>query len=90
MANVETDLTPAEAPGVAQVLQHTAQEGLLIWNCTAAAYLEYLAAMMQARSVEGIFHANASFLSATTDVANRAAGCLQSYRGVTTPTLNDA
>lgn len=90
MANVETDPTCNGAEGVAQALQHTAEEGLLLWSCTSAAYLDYLAALLQARSVEGLFHANAKFVSATADLANRAAGCMQSYHGVTTPTLNDA
>jgi len=90
MANVETDPNRWGAPGVAQALQHTTQEGLLIWSCTAAAYLDYLAALLQVRSVEGLFNANARLVSAATDVANRAAGRMQSYYGVITPTLNDA
>lgn len=89
MANVETDPTRSGVAGVAQALQHTAEEGLLVWNCTSAAYLDYLAALLQARSVEGLFQANAKFLSATADLANRAAGSMQSYYGVVTPTLND-
>ena len=90
MANVQTDPTPIGAESVAQALQHTADEGLLIWSCTSTAYLEYWAALLQARSLEGLFHANAKFLAATSDLANRAAGSLQSYYGVTAPTLNDA
>ena len=90
MTNVETDPTRSGAEGVAQALLHTAEEGLLVWSCTSAAYLDYLAALIQARSVEGLFHANAKFVSASTDIANRAAGCMQSYCGVIAPTLNDA
>lgn len=90
MANVETNPTRSGAEGVAQALQHTAEEGLLIWSGTSTAYIDYLAALLQARSVEGLFHANAKFLSASTDLANRAAGCMQAYCGVVTPTLNDA
>jgi len=90
MANVETDPTRSGAQGVAQALQHTADEGLLVWSCTSAAYLDYLAALVQARSVDGLFRANANFVSAMADLANRAAGSMQSYYGGITRPLNDA
>lgn len=90
MANVETDPTRGGPPAIAEALQHTVEEGLLLWSCTSAAYLDYLADLLQARSVDGLFDANAKFMSASADLVNRAAGCMQTYCGVVTPTLNDA
>ena len=90
MANVENDPTRNGALGVAEAMQHTAEEGLLVWSCTSAAYLDYLAALLQARSVTGLFNANAKLVSAAADIANRAAGRMQSDGGAITPTLNDA
>jgi hypothetical protein len=90
MANVETDPIRGGAAGVAQALQHTAKEGLLVWGCTSAAYLDYFTALAQARSPEGVFHAYAEFVSAMADLAIRASGSMQSYHGVISPTLNDA
>ena len=90
MPNLETDPTFAGAEGVAGALQHTAEEGLRIWGCTSSACLDYLAALLQARSFEGLLQANATFASAMTDLASRASGRMQSYYGVVTPTLNDA
>jgi len=79
MANVETDPIRGGAAGVAQALQHTAKEGLLVWGCTSAAYLDYFTAL-----------AYAEFVSAMADLAIRASGSMQSYHGVISPTLNDA
>ena len=90
MANVETDGLGDNRLGNAVALDHTVEEGLLVWSCTFAAYSDYLAALLQARSVEGLFKANAKLMSDSVDLFGRAAGCMQQYHGAITPTLNDA